>query len=135
LLDDLVKDRKEADSPLMRDNTWDWYRTAPRTRLRKNGWIVFVNTRWHEDDPGDDGPKARCLPLTDRVRICIGSRKEARTWAGLSSLRRKSRQREVRLGQYSDPDPATIPSPVRGLIIVLTHGLMARERLRILSPS
>jgi len=47
----LVKDRKEADSPLIRDNTWDWYKTALRTRLRKDGWIVFVNTRWHEDDP------------------------------------------------------------------------------------
>ena len=19
--------------------------------MRKNGWIIFVNTRWHEDDP------------------------------------------------------------------------------------
>jgi len=51
LLDDLVKDRKEADSQLIRDNIWDWYKTALRTRLRKDGWIVFVNTRWHEDDP------------------------------------------------------------------------------------
>src|SRR4029079_4447747 len=51
LLDDLVKDRKEADSSVIRDSTWDWYKTAMRTRLRKDGWIVFVNTRWHEDDP------------------------------------------------------------------------------------
>ena len=51
LLDDLVKDRKDADSTVIRDSTWDWYKTAMRTRLRKDGWIVFVNTRWHEDDP------------------------------------------------------------------------------------
>jgi len=51
LLDDLVKDRKEADSTTKRETVWDWYRTALRTRLRKDGWIVFVNTRWHEDDP------------------------------------------------------------------------------------
>jgi len=51
LLDDLVKDRKDADSIVIRDSTWDWYKTAMRTRLRKDGWIVFVNTRWHEDDP------------------------------------------------------------------------------------
>jgi hypothetical protein len=46
-----VKDRKDADSTVIRDSTWDWYKTAMRTRLRKDGWIVFVNTRWHEDDP------------------------------------------------------------------------------------
>jgi hypothetical protein len=38
LLDDLVKDRKEADSKLKRDTVWDWYKTAMRTRLRKDGW-------------------------------------------------------------------------------------------------
>ena len=37
LLDDLVKDRKEADSLTKRQTVWDWYKTALRTRLRKNG--------------------------------------------------------------------------------------------------
>jgi len=59
LLDDLVKDRKEADSITKRETVWDWYKTALRTRLRKDGWIVFVNTRWHEDDPA-----GRILPDT-----------------------------------------------------------------------
>ena len=39
LLDDLVKDRKEADSVTKRETVWDWYKTALRTRLRKDGWI------------------------------------------------------------------------------------------------
>src|SRR5262245_27888010 len=36
LLDDLVKDRKEADSITKRETVWDWYKTALRTRLR---WV------------------------------------------------------------------------------------------------
>lgn len=51
LVDDPMKGRKEADSLLIRDGTWDWWVSDLRTRLKPGGSIVLINTRWHEDDP------------------------------------------------------------------------------------
>jgi hypothetical protein len=51
LLDDPIKDRKEADSLLIRDGLWNWYNQVLRTRLmNRTGTIVLINTRWSEDD-------------------------------------------------------------------------------------
>jgi predicted phage terminase large subunit-like protein len=51
LLDDPIKDRKEADSPLIRDSLWTWYTQVLRSRLMtKKGAIVIIQTRWTEDD-------------------------------------------------------------------------------------
>lgn len=52
ILDDLIKGRKDADSPTVRDSTWEWFKSDFRTRLiPDNNAIVFIMTRWHEDDP------------------------------------------------------------------------------------
>jgi len=51
IIDDPIKGRKDADSELVRETTWDWYKTDLRTRLKPNGAIIFILTRWHEDDP------------------------------------------------------------------------------------
>lgn len=52
ILDDLIKGRKDADSQVVRDATWEWYKSDFRTRLiPNNNAIVFIMTRWHEDDP------------------------------------------------------------------------------------
>lgn len=50
LIDDPVKSRKEADSPTYRQNTWEWYLSDFRTRLKPGGAIIIIQTRWHEDD-------------------------------------------------------------------------------------
>src|SRR5262245_26101414 len=51
LLDDPIKDRKEADSATIRETLWLWYSQVLRTRLMKStGAIVIIQTRWHEDD-------------------------------------------------------------------------------------
>jgi len=50
IIDDPVKDRQEAESTRMRDAAWEWYTSTARTRLMKNGAIILVLTRWHEDD-------------------------------------------------------------------------------------
>lgn len=50
IIDDPFKDRKDADSPTMRRNVWDWYTSTARTRLAPNGGIIVMHTRWHEDD-------------------------------------------------------------------------------------
>ncbi len=52
VLDDLLKDRVEADSPTTREKVWKWLNQVARTRLlTSRGWIILINTRWHEDDP------------------------------------------------------------------------------------
>lgn len=50
LIDDPIKNRQDADSMLVRDNIWSWYRSTARTRLAPDGAIVIVLTRWHNDD-------------------------------------------------------------------------------------
>lgn len=50
ILDDLYKDALEANSPTVRDNTWDWYTSVVRTRLHNDSQEIIVFTRWHEDD-------------------------------------------------------------------------------------
>lgn len=50
VIDDPVKSVAEADSPGIRDQIWDWYRADLLTRLKPDGRIVLVMTRWHEDD-------------------------------------------------------------------------------------
>ena len=50
LIDDPLKSRLDADSQVIRDRVWEVYKTDLRSRLRKNGAIVIIMTRWHHDD-------------------------------------------------------------------------------------
>lgn len=50
LVDDPIKNREEADSELMREKIWDWYRSVLYTRLMPGGALVIIMTRWNEDD-------------------------------------------------------------------------------------
>lgn len=50
ILDDVIKDRKEAESKTYRDNVYDWWSDALSTRLPDSGRVLITLTRWHEDD-------------------------------------------------------------------------------------
>ncbi|NIQ92392.1 MAG: phage terminase large subunit [Deltaproteobacteria bacterium] len=50
IIDDILKDHKEAESDLIRSDMKDWYKSVAMTRLQKDGRIVIGGTRWHEDD-------------------------------------------------------------------------------------
>lgn len=50
ILDDLYKDAMEAQSPVVRENCWEWYTSVVRTRMHNNSRELIVFTRWHEDD-------------------------------------------------------------------------------------
>ena len=50
LMDDLYKDWKEANSPVIRENVKDWYISVADTRLHNDSQQLIVFTRWHEDD-------------------------------------------------------------------------------------
>lgn len=49
VVDDIFKDRIEANSALIRQNVYDWFREVAETRL-ENASVIVVQTRWHEDD-------------------------------------------------------------------------------------
>ena len=50
VIDDPVKDAKEANSKTYRDSVWEWYTTTFYTRLSPKSGILLCMTRWHEDD-------------------------------------------------------------------------------------
>ena len=50
ILDDLYKDAMEANSPLVRENCWEWYTSVVRTRMHNESQEIIVFTRWHEED-------------------------------------------------------------------------------------
>ncbi|GAB3995271.1 hypothetical protein GCM10028807_34990 [Spirosoma daeguense] len=51
ILDDLIKDRLEAQSLTIRENTWNWIVDVVETRFHNDSQILYVTTRWDEDDP------------------------------------------------------------------------------------
>lgn len=60
LIDDPIKDQREADSSERREAIWDWYTGVARRRVeneltladgtQRRGAIVLIQTRWHDDD-------------------------------------------------------------------------------------
>lgn len=50
IIDDPIKDPKEADSETYRDSRWDWAQSVAFTRLAPGASVVLILTRWHEDD-------------------------------------------------------------------------------------
>lgn len=50
IVDDPFKDRKEADSPIIREDRWKWVKSVARTRLTPTGALIIMHTRWHDDD-------------------------------------------------------------------------------------
>ncbi len=50
IIDDPVKDAKESDSKVVRDDVEDWYKTTFYTRLSPSSGIIICMTRWNEDD-------------------------------------------------------------------------------------
>jgi predicted phage terminase large subunit-like protein len=50
IIDDPIKSHAEADSPVLRERLWSWYRSDLTPRLKPKGRVVLVMTRWHEDD-------------------------------------------------------------------------------------
>lgn len=65
ILDDLYKDAMEANSPLIRENCWEWYTSVVKTRMHNDSRELIVFTRWHEDDLiGTLRAHERCVDLT-----------------------------------------------------------------------
>jgi predicted phage terminase large subunit-like protein len=50
ILDDPYKNREEADSDSRNELIKDWWKSTFRTRLRGDGFIVIIQTRWNKRD-------------------------------------------------------------------------------------
>ncbi|MBL8183084.1 MAG: phage terminase large subunit [Blastocatellia bacterium] len=50
IVDDPIRSRADAESETHRDKVYGWFNDDLYTRLEKDGSIVLVQTRWHEDD-------------------------------------------------------------------------------------
>lgn len=50
IIDDPIKDRKQANSKTYRQTVWDWYQDVFKTRLHNDSSQLMLFTRWHEDD-------------------------------------------------------------------------------------
>jgi hypothetical protein len=50
IIDDALKNSKQADNPTQRQLTWEWYQAVATTRLSPGAIVIVIGTRWHEDD-------------------------------------------------------------------------------------
>lgn len=50
IIDDPTKGREAANSPTIREKTWDWFTSDFITRFSDNGAFLCILTRWHVDD-------------------------------------------------------------------------------------
>lgn len=69
IIDDPLKDRKEANSPTIRAALWDWYTSTFYSRKRKNAGILLTQTRWHEDDLAGRLLKMQSNPKADQWTV------------------------------------------------------------------
>lgn len=49
--DDLIANREDAESAVIREKTMDEFRDGLESRLKPGGSIILINTRWHHEDP------------------------------------------------------------------------------------
>jgi predicted phage terminase large subunit-like protein len=50
LCDDLLKNREQADSAVVRESLYNWYTSTLYTRKHKGACQISIATSWHEDD-------------------------------------------------------------------------------------
>jgi len=78
LIDDPIKSWAQAESQVFRDALYNWYRAELLARLKPKGRIVFVMTRWHQDDlagrlmSGGDHWQALTLPALAEIGDVLG---------------------------------------------------------------
>lgn len=63
IVDDPIKDQEEASSDVIRNSAFEWYQAVFRTRAAPGAGILFINTRWHHDDPA-----GRLLSIEEELR-------------------------------------------------------------------
>ncbi len=91
VVDDPIRSRQDADSQLVRDRVWEWWRDDLSTRLKPGARAVVVATRWHEDDlsgrllndmaTGGERWHVLSLPMEAELADPLGRQPGERLWA------------------------------------------------------
>ena len=74
IIDDPVKDALEANSPVVRENIFDWYTSVLSTRLHNESRQMVIQTRWHPEDLVGmilNSPDAKNWKVINIPAICI----------------------------------------------------------------
>ena len=69
VIDDPVKNRQDADSPVMRETVWEEWQNSIKSRLAAGAKVIVIMTPWHEDDLA--GRILRCEPGAQLVRLPV----------------------------------------------------------------
>lgn len=75
VVDDSIKNRKEAESRLVRDGVWDWFTDVVWTRLEDDASVIVPQTRWHKDDlvgrllEGFEDPGTGAVVQFERIKL------------------------------------------------------------------
>lgn len=64
IIDDPIKNAKEALSPVTKKATWNWYISTFKTRLSKNSGEIIMATRWATDDLS-----GRVIDSSDKAKV------------------------------------------------------------------
>jgi len=112
LVDDTLKNRKQAESRRIRDDTWEWFTDVVWTRLEGNASCIAIGTMWHPDDllcrlltrgAGADGVRfelVRLPAIADEEQDLIGRALGAALWPERYGLEKLAEIRTL-LGEYS----------------------------------
>ncbi len=66
IIDDPIKNSKEALSPTTKLSVWNWYTSTFKTRLSKNSGEIIMATRWATDDLS-----GRVIEKNDRAEVLV----------------------------------------------------------------
>ncbi|MEX9217025.1 phage terminase large subunit [Providencia rettgeri] len=66
IIDDPIKNSKEALSPTTKQSVWNWYVSTFKTRLSKNSGEIIMATRWATDDLS-----GRVIEKNDRAEVLV----------------------------------------------------------------
>ena len=50
IIDDPTRSREDANSLIIRNRNWEWFKADFKTRLKPAASTILIGTRWHEDD-------------------------------------------------------------------------------------
>ncbi len=107
LLDDLIKNREDAESPKTREKTWSSLRNDVETRCEPDARTVFMTTRWHLNDPAGryleeerDEWEVLRLPAIAEAKDPIGRKAGEALWPERWPLERLEEKRD-KIGTYA----------------------------------
>ncbi len=131
LIDDPIKSHAVADSATARQAIWDWYRSELLTRLKPNGRIVLVMTRWHEDDLGgrlletQDGWRTLKLPAIATENDPLHRQPGEALWPEWQDLAALHRQRQSVGSRIWSAMYQQAPTPPTGTLFPINRIIVA----------